>query len=201
MTTTSSEINVDIGQWLNRGWDLIATELGNFILLTLVFLAINIAAVSTGIGIIFLLGPTSVGYFYIVLQKIRGKSVYIGDIAKGFHVFVASMLSAIVVYIFVMIGLFFLIIPGIIVMALYLFVFPLIIEKKMDFWTAMETSRKLVMKNLFEFSVFTLVLCIIGGVGALLFGVGLLLALPLIFSAIALAYVDMFGLENESAVK
>ena len=97
------------------------------------------------------------------------------------------------------IGFFFLIIPGIVISALYMFTFPLILEKNMDFWQAMETSRKVVTKNIFELSIFMLVLYIFMIVGVMLFFVGFLVALPVAFAAIAIAYKDIFGLEEETS--
>ena len=73
---------------------------------------------------------------------------------------------------------------------------PLIIEKKMDFWQAMETSRKVVTKNIFELSIFMLVLYIFLFVGVLLLLVGFFVALPIVFAAIAYAYCDLIGLEE-----
>ena len=100
--------------------------------------------------------------------------IYIGDIAKGFNVFVPTLLAGILINIFVSIGYFFLIIPGIVISALYIFALPLIIEKNMDFWQTMETSRKLVSRNIFELSIFMLVLMIFLVIGFILLLVGFL---------------------------
>jgi uncharacterized membrane protein len=157
-------------------------------------------AFSTWIIGLILAGPLTAGFFYIIFNRIRGKEFYIGDIAKGFEVFVAAVLADILISVFVGIGFTLLIIPGIIVSALYMFAFPLIIEKKMDFWQAMETSRKAVTKNIFELSVFMLVLYIFLFIGVILLLVGFFVALPIVFAAIAYAYCDLIGLE-EPAVK
>ena len=124
-----------------------------------------------------------------------------GDIAKGFEVFVAAVLADILISVFVGIGLALLIIPGIIISALYMFAIPLIMEKKMDFWQAMEYSRKLVSKNLFELSIFMLVLYILLFIGVLLLLVGFFVALPIVFAAIAYAYSDLIGLEEPEVQK
>ena len=116
--------------------------------------------------------------------------------AKGFSVFVPTFLAGILINIFVSVGYFLLIIPGIVISALYMFALPLIIEKNMDFWEAMEASRKLVTRNIFELSIFMLVLLIFGFIGLILLLVGFFVALPIIFAAIAYAYCDLIGLEE-----
>ena len=193
-TTTPAEIS--IGQWLNRGWEIISDDLGNFILLTLIYLIFLFVCSFTLIGEILISGPLTAGFFIIMINKMKSKPFYIGDIAKGFNFFVAAVLADILISVFAVIGFFALIIPGIIVCALYMFTFIFIVEKNMDFWTAMEASRKLVMKNLFEFSIFAFIQIIIVFIGFLLLGVGLLFAVPLIIAAVSCAYEDLVGFEQ-----
>ena len=127
-----------------------------------------------------------------------GKAIHIGDLSKGFNFFIAAVLADILITVFCSIGFFFLIIPGIIISALYMFTFPLIIEKNMDFWQAMETSRKVVTKHIFEMSAFMFVLYLFLFIGILLFLVGFIFVLPICISAISFAYKDLFGLSEAS---
>lgn len=187
---------INISRWIMNGWDLVMSDFGEFLLLSFIYIVILTVAFSTWIVGLILAGPLTAGFFHIIFNRIRGEDIYIGDIAKGFNVFVAAVLADILISVFVSIGFVLLIIPGIIVSALYMFAFPLIIEKKMDFWQAMEISRKVVTKNIFELSVFMLVLYILLFVGVILLLVGFFVALPIVFAAIAYAYVDLFGLEE-----
>ena len=187
---------MNIGKWINESWDFVMANFTDLIIISLIYVILVLAASSTVVMKFILSGPLSVGIFYVIFQKIRGGEINIGDISKGFNFFVAAVLADILITVFVSIGFFFLIIPGIVISALYMFAFPLILEKNMDFWEAMETSRKVVTKNIFELSVFMLVLYIFMVIGVLLFFVGFLVALPIVFAAIALAYKDLFGLEE-----
>ena len=191
---------INISKWIMNGWDLVIKDFGEFLLLSFIYIVLLTVAFSTWIIGLILAGPLTAGFFYIIFNRIRGKEFYIGDIAKGFEVFVAAVLADILISVFVGIGFTLLIIPGIIVSALYMFAFPLIIEKKMDFWQAMETSRKAVTKNIFELSVFMLALYIFLFIGILLLLVGFFVALPIVLAAIAYAYCDLIGLV-EPAVK
>lgn len=188
---------INMSKWISNGWDLVMKDFGNFLLLSFVYVALLTIAFSTWIIGLIVAGPLTAGFFYIIFNRIRGRNFYLGDIIKGFEVWVPAALADILISIFVGLGFIFLIIPGIIISALYLFAIPLIIEKRMDFWQAMETSRKLVWRNLLEFSIFMLLLYLILFIGILLLGVGFLVALPVTFAAIAFAYTDLIGLEHE----
>lgn len=187
---------INISKWIMSGWDLVMKDFGEFLLLSFIYIVLLTVAFSTLIIGLILAGPLTAGFFYIIFNRIRGKEFYIGDIAKGFEVIVAAVLADLLISVFAGIGFTLLIIPGIIISAIYMFAFPLIIEKKMDFWQAMETSRKVVTKNIFELSIFMLVLYIFLFIGVLLFFVGFFVALPIMFAAIAYAYYDLIGLEE-----
>ena len=193
----TSEIN--IGKWINQGWDLVIANFTEFLIISIIYVVLIIAASSTVLIKFILSGPLTVGIFYVIFNKMRGKQINVGDVSQGFNFFVAAVLADILITVFVTLGFFFLIIPGIVISALYMFTFPLILEKNMDFWQAMETSRKVVTKNIFELSIFMLVLYIFIIVGVMLFFVGFLVALPVAFAAIAIAYKDIFGLEQETS--
>ncbi|HEX9973164.1 MAG TPA: hypothetical protein VGD14_13920 [bacterium] len=193
-TTPSGTVNMT--KWITSGWDLVVSDFGQFVLLSVIYLILLTIAFSTLIIGFILAGPLTVGFFYIIFNRIRGNPIKIDDIAKGFDFFLAAILADLLISAFTMIGFTFLIIPGIVVSALYMFAFPLIIDKKMDFWEAMETSRKVVMKNIFELSIFMLILYIFLFIGMLSLLVGLIVALPFVLAAIAFAYIDLIGLEQ-----
>jgi len=190
-TATASPINM--GRWISEGWNLVNQDLGFFAVLTLVFLIITIVAGSTVLGLV-LLGPLQAGYFYILLQKLQGRPATIGDIGRGFDVFIPAMLMGILVGAFEAIGFMLCILPGFIVMAWYLFAPAFVMDKRMDFWQAMEASRTLVQKYLFEFVLFILVQIIIILLGLLCCVIGVLVALPVCMAATACAYRDLVGL-------
>lgn len=187
---------INMSKWISGAVDLVMANFAEFLLLSFIYVVLLIVASTTFIAALILGGPLTAGFFYIIFQRMRGKPINIGDLAKGFNFFIAAMMADILITVFVSVGFFFLIIPGIVISAFYLFAFPLIIEKNMDFWQAMETSRKLVTKNIFEFSAFTLLLYIFLFSGVLLLVVGFFVALPIVFAAIAFAYKEMIGLEE-----
>ncbi len=189
--------SVNIGSWISRGWELVNADFGPFLMLGLIYLVVTLAASGTVLGEIILVGPLSVGFYYVILQRMRGKPVDIGNLGKGFNFFAAAVISHILIGAFVTVGTILCIIPGLIVAALYMFTALFIADKNMDFWEAMEASRKVIQQHLFEMILFLIVLGIILLIGGLLLVVGLVFAFPLVFAATAMAYDDLVGMERE----
>lgn len=75
----------------------------------------------------------------------------------------------------------------------YVFVLPLIVDRRLGVWRAMELSRTRVQRS--WFSVFGLLLAagLLITVSWVALGVGLVLTLPLCTGALAFAYEDLFG--------
>ena len=84
-------------------------------------------------------------------------------------------------------------IPVIYLSVSWMFVLPLIVDKRMNFWPAMETSRKTVSKHWWLVFSLLIVCGLIKVVGVLACGVGVLFALPITFAAMMYAYESMFG--------
>lgn len=80
----------------------------------------------------------------------------------------------------------------------WLFAIPLVADKKMNFWSAMELSRKVVWKHIGWTLVFAIVLWLVMVAGTLLCLVGLLVAAPVLMNALALHYEKLFGELRES---
>src|SRR6185503_513882 len=85
------------------------------------------------------------------------------------------------------------ILPGIYFLIAWTFALPLIADKQLDFWSAMELSRKVVTKHWWKFLGFTLVCMLLSFAGAIVLFVGLLIMLPWVFAAQMYAYEDILG--------
>jgi uncharacterized membrane protein len=73
------------------------------------------------------------------------------------------------------------------------FVLPLIIDKKMGFWTAMKTSWKMVHKHWLHIFGLLVLVGLINIVGLCACCVGLLVTIPIGLTAFMYAYEDIFG--------
>jgi uncharacterized membrane protein len=83
--------------------------------------------------------------------------------------------------------------PGIYLAVAWVFALPLVIDKKMDFWPAMELSRKVVHRHWWVFFCLLLVnvlICLLGLAACI---IGVFIAQPVAFGALIYAYEDIFG--------
>jgi hypothetical protein len=78
----------------------------------------------------------------------------------------------------------------------YTFAIPLVIGRKLEFWSAMEASRKIVGKQWFGIFGFFFVLALINMAGMLACCVGLFVTAPFTSCAIAAAYEHIIGLPD-----
>jgi uncharacterized protein DUF4339/glycerophosphoryl diester phosphodiesterase family protein len=83
-------------------------------------------------------------------------------------------------------------IPMIYLAVSWLFSLPLIIDKQMDFWRAMETSRKVVGRHWWTVFALLIVTGLINLGGMLVCCIGLLFTMPIALGAITYAYEDIF---------
>ncbi|MDA2927751.1 hypothetical protein MYX78_11080 [Acidobacteria bacterium AH-259-G07] len=199
MTETNEQVStarVRIGHWINRGWDWFVEDLGMHILITL----IPALLIYSGF-IVFLVGPVAAGVALAGLRKANLNRVEFKDFADGFSkYFLPAFLSGLLILVFSTIGLVFLIVPGLVILAMYQFSYHFIVDRNMDFWEAMESSRKLVSQDYFGFTLFGILLGLINLLGVLFMGVGLLVTLPVSWLAITAAYLDFSGRLPESEV-
>ncbi len=92
-----------------------------------------------------------------------------------------------------------LLIPAIYLGVAYTFSIPLIVDRKAEFWPAMETSRKLITRQWLPFFGFSVVLFLINMGGLLACCIGVFFTAPLTICAIAAAYESIVGLAGEAS--
>lgn len=198
---------VKIGEYVSSGWETFKKNAGGFIGFTVVLFIINIALAkinesASPVGSLISLlisGPLNAGFLIVAFKVLRHRETAFGDFFRGFNNYLPLFLVSLVSGVLIGLGFLLLIIPGIYLAVAYTFALPLVLDKKMNFWDAMEFSRKLISKNWFSFFGFAFVLVLINFAGALLLGLGLLVTIPLSVGAIAAAYADIVGLPSTSS--
>lgn len=126
----------------------------------------------------------------------NGKEV--GDLFKGFDYFLPSFVAALLIGVFAGIGFLLCIVPGLVIASMYKFTYLFILDKKMDFWPAMEASHSVVKNDYFGFTMFLLAMIGINILGALCCIVGLLVTVPMTIAAITIAYQEVVGFEQRT---
>lgn len=90
------------------------------------------------------------------------------------------------------IGFMFCIVPGLLLSGLFMFVSPLIVDRKLGIMDAINTSINALKSQMWMALLYILVIGIVAGLGALACGVGALVTAPLSLLALALTYRDFF---------
>ena len=184
------------GEWLSEGWELFKQD---WLMHVVVMLILTVASgVSGGI----LNGPLMCGYYYMIFKKLQDPtgSMELGDIGKGFEVFVNALVAWLLVGVFTSVGLIACLVGQIVVYALLIFVYPLIMDRRMDFWPAIEASFEKTKDDWLGWSVFMLLIGLVNVAGMIACGVGILVTGPVTCIAMALAYRDIFGLAGEQVL-
>jgi hypothetical protein len=185
---------VDIGGAVSRGWALVRDNLvvlvGASLLAWLITVGLAFVPVVGWVVGIVLLG----GLDYMFLRRIRGETVQIGDVFAGFNIaFLHLALAGLVKWLLTSLGLVLCILPGIYLGVGYVFALPLVIDKKMEFWPAMEVSRQVVHRHWWATFALVIVLGLIAFAGFLVCGVGEIVTIPISSAALMYVYEDLFG--------
>ncbi len=189
--TPPSGIRAQPGRWISQGWNLVTADLGNYIVITLIFFVLN--------GVPFIQGALIAGFHIFTMKKLMGRQSQLDDLFKGFNFFVNTLVASLLIGIFVFCGTLLCIIPGLVIAAMYKFTFLFIVDKRMEFWPAMQASHAVVRSDYFGFTLFLVLAFLVNVLGFLCLVVGLLVTIPATFAAITIAYKEIVGFEPQTA--
>ena len=189
------DYQLQIGNCFSRGWDLVKNHfwltVGATFLIHLIAVAVgSIPLVGLALTYIFIGGLD-----WMFLKLVRGEKAEVGDAFAGFNLaFGPLALFSLVAQLLVFLGIVLCILPGIYLSISWMFFTPLIIlDKRLDFWQAMELSRKVVTRHWWQVFGFALVCMLIMICGMLLCFIGVFIAMPIVKAATVYAYEDIFG--------
>ncbi|MCW6035239.1 hypothetical protein K4A83_02990 [Spirulina subsalsa FACHB-351] len=152
----------------------------------------------TGLGSMLqflIITPLEVGFYLIAIQGLQQQSSSFNDFFKGFDYFVQLVAGSLISTIFTIVGLFLCILPGIYIGVSYVLVPLLIVDRRLNFWEAMETSRQLVSRNWFGWFLLSIMIFGINLLGILACGLGVFVSLPLTYAIWTAAYRNIAGLK------
>ena len=200
--TIPPDYKIKPGFYLKSGWELFKQNAPGFIgfgvVALIVLFALN-AKAGLGQVLAYVIGPPLwAGFLIVAMKLLQNQSTEVNDFTAGFKFILPLLLYSVVSSVFISIGLVLLIVPGLYLVVGYLFTTWLIIDRRLDFWPALELSRKTVHKHWFEVFGFFLVLCLINLGGLLLLGLGLLVTVPWTLCTLTVAYKDIFGIQSSS---
>ena len=177
---TVDRTTLDIGYVFRHGWRLFVEDIGPLLLGTLIAAALTI--LSLGI----LAGPLFAGLYSMVIGRVRdGRRPEIGDVFSGFDHFWRYFGAALALV--VLIGLAFItIIGGILLATIWIYVFPLMVDRGMKLGEAMGASKDMVMRaGFWEHLALVILLALVDAVAVGPLG---LLSTPFIIVATGVAF-------------
>lgn len=137
--------------------------------------------------------PLMVGIIMLAINYSRGEKIEFKSVFNYYHLMGKLSLAGILIYVMTIIGFILLVLPGIYLSIAYVFTLPLIADKGMDVWDAMELSRKTVTKHWFKVFGLLFLLSLFFLAGVITFGIGLIWAIPLMFLTLyGLLYRSIF---------
>jgi uncharacterized membrane protein len=223
------DYELDIGSCVSRSWELVKKNFWPIVLISfLVFFIVGVinqvmglftqSAIhdmilqrrvsAGGLLIIFLTSLVSApvytiligGLFKYYLKLIRGENATVGDAFAGFGPSAGQLLLlGLVQCVLVDAGFLLCIVPGIYLSVSWYLATPLVIDRQLGFWDAMELSRKVVSKHWFVVFGLLLVVGLITACGILACCIGIFVSIPIGLVAMMYAYEDIFSASAATA--
>jgi hypothetical protein len=217
--------NVRWSEWISEGWQMFAVRWQVWILQTLLMFLILAIPISILYGWAIIIEsqpgqsqeppPMFVAFMLVAIpliilasiyfwgglwrtatKQLRGEEVSILDLFYSGSVFLQLLGASIPLGILYIIGALLCFFPAFFVLGLFHFTFPLIVDRRMSVGSAIIASFNATKGHWFMFSLFALVVYLLGSSGAILCYVGLLATYPLQITIMAIAYRDTFGIDG-----
>lgn len=191
--------HISLGDWLSGGWQIYRENWPLMSLATLIGGGLSI--VTFGI----LAGPMLMGMFRMAFKTMRGERPEIGDLfnwrGRFLQAFLAFLIFGIVPFGLFKAGGIFLVLSLVVIDPLaaigLAFVMALILERNVDVASALnEVAHTILRRDAFMWWVAGLVFATISAAGMFGCGVAMLVTVPWMISAAAVAYRDVFGIED-----
>jgi serine/threonine protein kinase len=214
------DYTLNIGHCLSRGWNLIWSDFWPLVGVNALVFALFSVTNSFSFGnttphangfnntpsaysVLWMLvyGPLAGGLRMYYLRKIRSQPVSIETLFSGFsgrylHLFLGGFVSSVLI----VLGFFCLILPGIYLWVAWSFALVLIIDRRLEFWPALELSRRVIGKHWWAFFGFTILSVLIKFLGICALFFGIFVAGPIVLAAWLYAYEDIFGAHRDQGL-
>lgn len=218
----SGDYTFAIGDTISEAWNRTKGAKGTFNLAFFIYFLVAIAAmmilqlimvpfiptepgadptlfISASIGQQILLNlilmPVALGLFILGLRRSLGAPIEATEIFGYYNKALSLLGTLILMYIMIIIGYLLFVLPGIYLSVAYILAMPLVVEKNLTPWQALEASRKAISKRWFSVLGFMLVMGIILMISMVPFGLGLIWTVPMMMIAYGIVYRNMFGAE------
>ena len=207
-----------IGALLSESWALVSGTkgiiIGGFLVFYVVLLAASFilggivgvfGALSESVAVVFvgeilisllasaLAYPFMAGINMVGIRRAAGQPISFNEIFNHFGRTVPLIITAVVMMLLIYLGMLLLLLPGIYLAVAYLLAIPLVVERGLSPWQALEASRKAISQHWFKVFGLFLLLGVIVILSAIPLGIGLVWSIPLMVIAMGVLYRTIFG--------
>ncbi|MGC4042851.1 MAG: hypothetical protein QM758_03530 [Armatimonas sp.] len=211
------KLSVNLGQWVLTflvAWLLIQTvgAVGYFVSMLPISIIFNVLGLTSKnddpnifvalLSFVFMIVPIGVWGAVIAvfigtmvkmaLNQLRGLPISVGDLFADFSRIVPLMVAGGLYAAGIYVGIFFCVIPAVLLAGLCILTLPLIVDQNLDGITALKTSIRIVQPQLGMAVIVGFVLMLVATLGYLVCGVGVFFTYPLLPIGLALIYKDCF---------
>ena len=214
----SGDFDLSLGSVLGDAWELSKgakrTLLGAFVIYILGYAIVNtivagilgfllsslpiISMIATGLLVSLLITPLWAGTLMIAIKRAGKGPIKASFVFNYYDKMIPLFLTVVIMYIAIFIGFILLVIPGIYLSIAYALALPLVVEKGLSPWQALETSRKAITKKWFSMLIISIVSMLIFLVSALPLGIGLIWTVPWLILASGVVYRNVFGIQKSN---
>ncbi len=149
----------------------------------------------------FITLPLTAGFFMLGIKLSVRAPVQPTEIFKYFSKTLRLVGTTILVYLMVMLGMLLLVLPGIYLAVAYAMAIPLVVEKDLSPWQAMEASRKAITHQWFQVFGLYIVVGLIMIVAMIPLGIGLIWVIPMMILVGGIVYRTVFGYSGMDAAR
>lgn len=167
--------------------------LGIFTLFSGNFVLIIISQVVTTILASAAAYPFMAGLNMVGIRRAAGQPYSFNEIFSHFGRTVPLLLTALIMMVLIYLGFILLLLPGIYLAVAYMLAIPLVVERGLSPWQALEASRKAISQHWFKAFGLFLLLGLIVAISAIPLGIGLIWTIPLFVVAMGVLYRTIFG--------
>jgi uncharacterized membrane protein len=172
-----------VSQCLSDGWELYKREPGLLSAVTLVAAILSGIAGTIPFAGLLVYGPLLGGMYLLIMRLDRSEGIEFARLFDGFNYFLPLLMVSLLTSILVTIGLILLVLPGIYLAIAYSFSTLNVVSRGLDFWPAMEASRKTITRHFLQYALLGLICFGIFVLSAIPFGLGLLISVPVCLGA------------------
>ena len=143
--------------------------------------------------------PFFAGVNMIGIRRAADQELSFNEIFSHFNKLTPILITSLVMSVLIQIGFLLLIVPGLYLSVAYMLAIPLVVERGLSPWQALETSRKAISQHWFKASGLCALLGLLVIVGMLPLGIGLIWVIPLFVVALGVFYRIIFGVLPQQA--